>query len=58
MAIDQTDSEVRLAHLEQMIEKYRAAQQRRLLQQAMKLWRQTEAHHTRAALETKPERVH
>jgi DNA-binding transcriptional regulator YbjK len=55
MAIDHPDAGARLARLEQMVEQYRAAQKRQLLQRAIKLWRKTEA---QQKLEERPERSH
>jgi hypothetical protein len=46
------------ARIAQMIEAYREAKQRRLLQQATDLWRKTEAHQRLVELEAPPERVH
>jgi hypothetical protein len=46
------------ARIEQMIEAYREAKQRRLLQRATNLWRKTETHQRLVKLEAPPERVH
>ena len=40
------------------MEQYRFARQRRLVRQAMRLWRQTARHDQLARLEAPPERVH
>jgi hypothetical protein len=41
-----------------MMDRYRAATNRRRLQTAMKLWRTDEAQQALAALEKPPERIH
>jgi hypothetical protein len=46
------------ARIEQMIEAYRKAKERRLLQRATDLWRKTEAHQRLVKFEAPPERVH
>jgi hypothetical protein len=46
------------ARIEQMIEAYREAKQRRLLQRATDLWRKTEARQRLVKFEAPPERVH
>jgi hypothetical protein len=46
------------ARIAQMIEAYREAKQRRLLQRATDLWRKTEAHQRLVKFEALPERVH
>ena len=48
----------RRARIEQMIEAYRKAKERRLLQRATDLWRKTEAHQRLVKFETLPEHVH
>jgi hypothetical protein len=58
MVIDRIDQAERRARIDQLIEKYRAAKQRRLLQRAMRLWRNTEARQQFVELETPPHRVH
>jgi hypothetical protein len=58
MPIDRTDTAERLARIEQMIEEYRGAKERRLLQRAIKLWRKAEAYKQLVDLEAEPERVH
>jgi cobalamin biosynthesis Mg chelatase CobN len=58
MPIGRTQTQTWLAHLEELIEEYRAAKRRRLLQRAIKLWRRAEADQRRAALEAQPERLH
>ena len=58
MTIDRTEPAERLARIEQLIEEYRAAKQRRLLQRAMRLWRSTAVRQQLAALEASPHRVH
>jgi DNA-binding transcriptional regulator YbjK len=57
MPIDCTDTN-RHARIEQMIEKYRLAKRRQLLQRAIRLWRRAQAHHNVAELDVPPERVH
>jgi DNA-binding transcriptional regulator YbjK len=56
--IDPNSVAERLARIEQLIEKYRAAKQRRLLQRAMRTWRNTEARQQFVERETPPHRVH
>jgi hypothetical protein len=46
---------VRIEHL---IEKYRAAKERQLLQRAMRLWHSTEARQLFVELNASPQRVH
>lgn len=56
--IDQCDRAERHARIEQMIEEYREAKRRRLLQRAITLWCRTEAHQELVNLEAGPQRVH
>ena len=56
--IEPTEAAEQRARIEQMIEEYREAKQRRLLQRATTLWRKTEAHQRLLALEAQAERVH
>ena len=58
MPPDPTNTEERLARIEEMIEKYRAMKHRQFLQRAMKRWRRTEAHQHLAAFDAQPERIH
>ena len=55
--INRTDTEERLARIDQMIEEYRSAKQRRLVRQAIRLWRRTQARQNLAELEAQPEWV-
>ena len=48
----------RIARIERMIEHYREAKKRRLVRQAMTLWRQVEAQEKLRGFEKPPERVH
>jgi len=57
--IDRIGPADRLSRIEQLIEKYRAAKQRRLLERAMRMWRRTEARRQQFVdVETPPYRVH
>ena len=58
MEIDRTGASELQAHIEQLIEEYRAAKQRRLLQRAMRTWRKTEARQQFVKVEKPPDRVH
>jgi hypothetical protein len=58
MAIDRIEPADRRARIEQLIEEYRAARQRRLVQRAIELWRDTEARQQFVELEAPPQRVH
>jgi hypothetical protein len=58
MAIDLAESTERRTRIEQLIEEYRAAKQRRLLQRAVRLWRKTEARQRFVDVEASPQRVH
>lgn len=58
MTLDETDATDRIAHLERLIEDYRQAKRRRLLERAMKLWRRLKAGQQRADLEWSPRRIH
>jgi hypothetical protein len=51
-------AKARRARIDQMIEQYRVAKQRRLMRLAMRLWRQAETDHQLVKLEAPPERVH
>jgi len=57
MEIDRIGPE-RRARIEQLIERYRAAKQRRLHQRVMRMWRNTQARQQFVELETPPHRVH
>jgi hypothetical protein len=56
--IDPTHAAEQRARIEQMIEEYREATQRRLLQRAMTLWLNAEADQRLLAFEAHAERVH
>jgi len=58
MAIDRTQPADQRARVDQLMEKYRAAKQRRLLRRAIRLWRATEARQRLLELEAPLERVH
>jgi hypothetical protein len=52
------DAATQLVRIEQLIEQYREEKRRRLLQRALKLWRNTEANQRLAILERPQEHVH
>ena len=56
--IDPTHAADQRARIEQMIEQYREATERRLLQRAMTLWLNAEADQRFLAFEAQAERVH
>ena len=56
--MDWTDRAERHARIEQLMERYRAAKQRRLVRLAMKLWRASEARQQIAQLDAPPDRIH
>jgi hypothetical protein len=58
MPDDPARATARRARIDQMIEFYRLAKQRRLMRRAMRLWRHAEADHQIVKLEAPPERVH
>ena len=58
MPDDPARAKARRARIDQMIEHYRLAKQRRLMRRAMRLWRQAEVDHQLVRLEAPPERVH
>ena len=58
MGMDPVHSAEWTERLERMIERYRAATNRRRLEMAMKLWRVHEAREALAALDKPPERIH
>ena len=58
MVIDRIDPAERLARIEQLIEEYRVAKQRRLLQRALRLWRKTEARQQFVEVDTTRHLVH
>jgi len=58
MGMDRIHSADWSARLEQMMEHYREVSKRRLLENAMKLWRTHEAREALAAFDRPPERVH
>lgn len=53
-----TDEAERLTRIEQLIEQYRAAKQRRIVRRAIKLWRAIEADQRLAGFEAQPDRAH
>jgi hypothetical protein len=57
MAID-LESAGRRTRTEQLIEEYRAAKQRRVLQRAIRLWRKAEARQRFVEVDASPQRVH
>jgi hypothetical protein len=58
MPEDPGPAKARRARIDQMIEQYRVAKQRRLMRRAVRLWRQAETDHQLVRLEALPERVH
>jgi len=58
MPDDPARGTARRARIDQIIEQYRVAKQRRLMRRAMRLWRQAEVDHQFVRLEAPPERVH
>jgi DNA-binding transcriptional regulator YbjK len=58
MPYDPAGTKARRERIEQMIERYRVAKERRLMRRAMRLWRQAEADHQLVRLDAAPERVH
>ena len=56
--VDPTHAADQRARIEQMIEQYREATERRLLQRAMTLWLNAEADQRLWAFEAQVERVH
>ena len=58
MAIDRNEPAERRARIDQLIEEYRAAKQRRLVRLAIELWRDTEARQQFVELEAPPQRIH
>jgi hypothetical protein len=57
-SIDPNHTAEQRARIEQMIEEYRKATERRLLQRAMTLWLNAEADQRFLAFEAQAERVH
>jgi hypothetical protein len=57
-SIDRRESEQRRASIEQLIDDYRAARHRQLLERAIKLWRRAEAQQQLAQLDGQSEHVH
>lgn len=53
-----TQTEERRARIEQMIDEYRLARQRRLVQRATDLWRKTEVRQQLLKFEAPAQRVH
>jgi hypothetical protein len=58
MPVELLDALSRRAHIERLIEQYRFARQRRLIRQALRLWRQADREERLVRLEAAPERVH
>jgi hypothetical protein len=58
ISIDDADRGDRIARIERMIELYRHAKKRRLVRQAMTLWRRVESQQRLREFEKPPERVH
>jgi hypothetical protein len=58
MPDDPALAKARDVRIDQMIEQYRMARQRRLVHRAKRLQRQADANHQFARLEAPPERVH
>lgn len=56
--LDDADRSDRIARLALMIEHYRLAKKRRLVRQAMSLWRKIEAHQRVLDFEKPVDRVH
>jgi hypothetical protein len=56
--MDRTDTQERLARIEQMIEEHRRAKKRQLLRRAIKLYRRADAAQKLARLDAQPQRVH
>jgi hypothetical protein len=56
--LDEADRFARAARIDRMIEHYRLAKQRRLVRQAMTLWRKIEAHQRFLSFEKPFERIH
>ena len=55
---DFLDTAGRLGRIERMIEQYRYARQRRLVRQAMRLWRQAAMARQLSRLDAPPQRIH
>jgi hypothetical protein len=53
-----TDEAERRTRIEQLIEQYRAAKQRRIVRLALRLWRATEADERLAEFEARADRIH
>jgi DNA-binding transcriptional regulator YbjK len=58
MPYDSGGTKSRRDRIDQLIERYRVAKQRRLMRKAMRLWRQAETDHQLVKLDAPPERVH
>jgi hypothetical protein len=58
MPYDPGEAKARRERIDQLIEQYRLAKQRRLMRRAMRLWRQAETDHQLVKLDAQPERVH
>ena len=54
MAIDRHDTDERQAQLDEMIDRFRAAEQRRLVKQGIALWNRTEAAYQMTRLSEPP----
>jgi hypothetical protein len=58
MPYDPARSKARRERIDQLMEQYRVARQRRLMRRAMRLWRQSETDQQLVRLDAPPERVH
>jgi hypothetical protein len=58
MPYDPAGTKARRERIDQVIEQYRLAKQRRLMRRAMRLWRKAETDHQLVKLDAPPERVH
>jgi len=56
--VDVADRSDRIARLDRLIEQYRLAKKRRLVRQAMSLWRKIQAHQRVLDFEKSDERIH
>jgi hypothetical protein len=57
MALERNDTDDRLIRIEQMIEEFREARQRRLVRRALRFWRKAKALQQIVDLEVEPERI-
>jgi hypothetical protein len=58
MPDDRAEDKARRARIDQMIERYRVARERRLMRRAFRLWRQAEIEQQLVRLDAPPARVH